>query len=566
MWRRVLVLSVCFAAFAAPAAQPAAEAAPKRKRLGAAVTPLRLVPTGSDTTGVSDLHSYFGTIELEARGGGLVVSNRLPLERYLLGLAEVPSSWPPEALKAQVVAARTYALHTVAQGRAGAAADYGFDICASVQCQVFSGADTVLARDGLRWAEAVAQTEGQTILVGGSPILARYHSTSGGRTLLNSQAFPDEGVDYPYLQPVDSSFETEAPLYRWQVTFTLRQVERMLRSAGWWPSSNGRIREVATVDSADGFHYPDIVFRSRDHELRSTAQEVRELFGDLAPRMFGDAHPAPSPTTSGRLPETWPSNRIEVRTVGRRVVTVGRGWGHGVGMSQWGAHGLAERGASYVDILQHYYTGVEVAPFEGPDEIEVGVAWGRRDVAVTGAFKLVDGRGRTLVPDAVGTWRFEYAGEGVARIDPPAGFGLPLEVGIARSPAKIGLGEAAYLTVALSRPAHVRTSTSAPTGYDDPGARVKSAGRQRVVWLAPLEPGIYEIEVVATAGGRSVRSDPVQVEVIEPPPPPTPDEPPPVAGPGRSGGPGPTFWLVLGGVLAALLAAAIIRALGRMRA
>jgi SpoIID/LytB domain protein len=565
MWRRVLVLAVSVGLLGFIGPQAPADAA-KRRRLGAAVTPLRLVPTGSDTTAVSGLHSYFGTIELDARGGGLVVSDRLPLERYLLGLAEVPSSWPPEALKAQAVAARTYALYTLSQPRAGAAADYGFDICASVQCQVFSGADTVLARDGLRWAEAVAQTEAETVLRDGSPILARYHSTSGGETLANSQAFPEEGVDYPYLQPVESPFEDDAPLYRWRVEFSLRQVQAMLRRGGWWSKDRGRLREVRSVPSSDGFHYPDLVFQSRKGEVRRTAQEARELFGTLAPRMFGDRHPARWPTSSGRLPETWPSNRIEVRTVGRRVETVGRGWGHGVGMSQWGAHGLAERGASYIDILQHYYTGVQVAPFDGPDAIEVGVDWGRSDMAVEGSFKLVDGRGRTLVREAVGTWRFQYGGEGVARIDPPAGFGLPLEVGIARSPTSLGLGEAAYITVALSRPAHVRTATAgSPTGYEDPGARVKEAGRQRVVWLAPLEPGTYEVRVLATTGGRTVRSEPVQVEVVEPPPPP----------PAAAQGDGPregrrertsgAFLLVLVGVLVALVAAAVIRALGRLR-
>jgi stage II sporulation protein D len=563
MWRRVLVLAVLVAGLLASLAVQAPSGAAKRKRLGAAVTPLRLVPSGSDTTAVSGLHSYFGTIELDARDGGLVVSDRLPLERYLLGLGEVPSSWPPEALKAQVVAARTYALYTLSRPRAGAAADYGFDICASVQCQVFSGADTVLARDGLRWAEAVAQTRSESVLHDGSPILARYHSTSGGRTLSNSEAFPDEGVDYPYLRPVDSSFEEGAPLYRWRVDFTVGQIQRMLRRAGWWPEAFGRLRRVVSVESSEGFHYPDLVFRSREDEVRRPAQEVRELFGKLAPRMFGGKHPAPWPTSSGRLPETWPSNRIEVRTVERTVQTVGRGWGHGVGMSQWGAHGLAQRGASYVDILQHYYTEVEISPFDGPDAIEVGVAWGRPNVAVTGSFKLVDRRGRTLVRNALGRWRFEYGGEGVARIDPPAGFGLRLEVGIARAPTSIGLGGSAFITVALSRPAHVRTSTAgSPTGYEDPGAKLQAAGRQRIVWLAPLEPGTYQVQVLATAGGRTARSDPVRVEVKEPRPPPENDL--------RQAREGPSppsnlpFLLAVAGVLLAVVAAVVIRALGRL--
>ena len=560
MMRRALAVAIGVALLAIPASQPVANAR-RHARLGAVVTPLRLVPRGSDTTAVSGLHSYFGTIELDAAGGGLVVSDRLPLERYLLGLAEVPSSWPAEVLKAQAVAARTYALYTLSQGPAGAAADYGFDICASVQCQVFSGADTVFGPAGTRWAEAVADTASETILYDGAPILARYHSTSGGRTLLNSQAFPEEGVDYPYLQPVDSTFEEDAPLYRWRVEFTLRQVQRMIRRAGWWSPGNGALREVVSVESQEGLHYPDLLFRGEDTEVRRTAQEVREIISELAPVMFGDQYPSRYPGSTRRLPETWPSNRVDVRTVGQKVQTIGRGWGHGVGMSQWGAFGLGERGASYTQILQHYYSGVQIAPFEGPDAIEVGVAWGRPEVAVQGVFRLIDGRGRTLVRDAAGSWRFIYSDEGIATVDPPRGFGLPLQVGIAGSPERIGLGEAAYLSVALSRPAHVRTETTgSPTGYEDPGAKVRRAGRRRVVWLAPLEPGTYEVVVVATAGGRSVRSDPVEVEVVEPPP-----SPQPGGGPSDGGGPGTAFWVVLGAMLAAVVSGALIRALGRLR-
>src|SRR5687768_4829719 len=158
------------------------------KRLGAAVAPLRLVPAGSEPLEIRGRHRYYGTVELGAASDGLVVSNRLSLERYLLGLAEVPRSWPGGALKPQAVAARTYALYTLRQPTAGSAADYGFDICASVQCQVFSGADVVESLGGVRWREAVASTQGVAVLYDGEPILARYHSTSGGQTLDNPQA------------------------------------------------------------------------------------------------------------------------------------------------------------------------------------------------------------------------------------------------------------------------------------------------------------------------------------------------------------------------------------------
>ena len=496
-------------------AQPSRQA--KGRELGAAVAPLRLVPTGSTPLSVSGLHRYFGSIEIGSAGDGLIVSNRLPLERYLLGLAEVPLSWPDEALKAQAVAARTYALFTLAQPPGGSAATYGFDVCASIDCQVYSGADVAAGAGGFRWRSAVGSTAGQAVLYQGSPILARYHSTSGGATLDNPQAFPDEGA-YPYLQGVPSTTEQGSSLYRWTTEFTLPRMQVLLARAGLWSPGNGKLLEVTSRPSRAGFHYPDLVFRGTRGDVVYTAEEVRDALRELAPQMFPALYPGPSAT--GRLPEVFPSNRIDVFTTrtssgGKTVRVIGRGWGHGVGMSQWGAHGLALRGANYVDILTHYYTGVEVGQVPDPGPLEVGLDWAESSVTVSGEFSIVDGRGKTLVKDALGTWDFDHAGTGAVSIDPPQGYGLPLQVGLVGAPEQVEVGEPAYLTVALSRPAKVRTMTSASTGYDDPGARVAAAGRRRIVWLAPLEPGVFDIRVEATAGGTRSRTEPVRIKVAE---------------------------------------------------
>lgn len=465
---------------------------------------------------IPGLHSYFGTIEIASAIDGLVLSNRLPLERYLLGLAEVPLTWPDEALKAQAVAARTYALYTLRSPRAGAAAQYGFDICASVQCQVFSGADVVAPPTGIRWRSAVADTGGVAVLFNGEPILARYHSTSGGQTLDNPQAFPEEQA-YPYLQGVPSTTEEASPLYRWTVEFPLARMQALLRAAGFWPRANGRLLEVRSRPSSTGFHYPDLVMRGRKGSATETAEEVRTELRDLAPRMFPSEYPSRGATGSGRLPETFPSNRIAVFTTGNVVRVIGRGWGHGVGMSQWGAHGLAARGANYADILGHYYTGVSIDRFPDPGPIEVGVDWGRSTAEVQGEFKIVDGRGRTLVKNALGRWGFAWGGTGVVSIDPPEGFGLPLRVGLVRAPKRVQVGETVFFTVALSRAAKVRTVTEAPTAYEDPGVRVKDAGRQRIVWPAPLEEGRFSVRVEAAAGGTRSRTKPVEIEVFSKP-------------------------------------------------
>ena len=501
---------LCAALFLLAAVTPATAA--KKSELGAAVAPIRLVPRGSNQISIAGLNPYLGSIELDSAGDGIVVSNRIALERYLLGLQEVPTDWPEEALKAQVIAARTYTLWTLAQGRTGEGAVYGYDICATVQCQVFSGAAVVNAEDGDRWRAAVGATAGQTVLYDGEPILARYHSTSGGRTLDNEDAFPEESA-YPYLKSVESPWEEGSSLFRWTTTFPLRDLEAILRRVGWW-TGDSKLQEVYSVTSSAGLHYPDLVFQGGGTRLRRTAEELRDVVRDLAPAMFPGRYPSAAPTASGVLPETFPSNRLEARTRGKRVVFVGRGWGHGSGMSQWGAHGLAQQGASYADILTHYYTGVSIGEVSEPPPFEVGVQSGASSVTATGSFEIVDGRGETIVPRALGSWTFRWAGAGAVAIEPPAGFGLPLEVGIVEAPKKVLIGESAFLTVALSRPARVTTRTAqSPTGYQDPGVSIKDAGRRKVVWLAPLEEGLYRVRVQARAGPNLRHSEPVEILV-----------------------------------------------------
>jgi len=457
------------------------------------------------------MHSYFGSIELDPASDGLVVSNRLTLERYLLGLAEVPSTWPEEALKAQAVAARTYALYTLSQPRAGMAAVYDFDICASVQCQVYSGADTASPLH-TRWSAAVADTAGVALLYTGEPILARYHSTSGGRTLDNPQAFPDE-PSYPYLQSVASPTEEGSPLFRWIARYPLSDLQGILARAGWW-MDRGRLLRVESVRSRTDLHYPDVVLIGRSGRLRTTAEDLRTVLREVAPALFPNKYPSRALTTSGRLPEALPSNRYAVFTRGKMVTFAGRGWGHGVGMSQWGAHGLALRGASYQDILTHYYTGIEIGTVASDRPIEVGVGWGLGGVEATGEFRIVNEAGRTLVDRALGTWSFRWAGDGAVRIDPPRGFGLPLEIGVLDAPKRVKPGEVVSFAITLSRPAKVRMVTrSTPSGYDDRPAEVLDAGRRAVEWQAPPEEGSYRVSVRATAGRARRVTEPVRIEV-----------------------------------------------------
>lgn len=494
-------VGVAVAALAcALAVAPVAAAAP-----GALVGPVRLVPRGGEAIAVSGLHRYFGQIGITPASDGLVVTNRLSLERYLLGLNEVPPGWPEEALRAQAVAARTYALWTLSRPRAGAAATYGFDICASVECQVFSGADVVATPDGRRWAAAVQDTAGEAVLYEGAPILARYHSTSGGVTLDNSQAFPGER-DYPYLQGVPSTTEQGSPLYRWKVGFPLHHLQAMLARGGVWTKGHGVLRRAVTVPSSFGFHFPDVLLSGSRRNLRIDAESLRDIVRVQAPALYPGVYPSRWFTTSGRLPETLPANRIEIVTRKRVAVVTGRGWGHGTGMSQWGAHGLALAGATYRAILGRYYTGTVVDPIEGPRSISVGVAWGRPSVVATGAFDVVDGRGHVVVRDALGSWTFSPGGGGVVTVDPPQGHSLPLRVGIVKAPKRASPGERVAITFALSKPARLQV--------DSGEASVRRAGKGIVFWKAPREPGSYEVTLVASAGPRESEERRVAIQVV----------------------------------------------------
>jgi stage II sporulation protein D len=523
----VLVAAAMALSMAGPAAAQKKKESPRKRSIPtSAVGPLRLVAAGDTRLEVADQHAYLDSIEISPAPDGLVITNRLPLERYVLGLNEVPPEWPLEALKAQAVAARTYALNALLKPPVGDAAVYGFDICATIECQVFTGADVLSLPDGARWAQAVQATADKVVLYRGAPILARYHSTSGGRTFDNEDVFYEERA-YPYLQGVPSPYEQEAPLFRWHVTFSRARIQALLERGGWWGADKGRLVSARTVSpSTTGLPYPDIVFRGTKGSLRRLGDDFRTIARDLAPGMWPGVYPSAAPdTSSGILPETLPSERFRVATVGDTVHFYGRGWGHGTGMSQWGAHGMAERGFTYDDILTYYYRNTKVADFPYEGAIEVGVAWAQSSTSVSGAFSLIDGRGKILVPNAIGTWGFSYTGGDRVAITPgdtgrlpspvvklPSA-GRPIGVSILQAPALVAAGESVELHFRLQKAARVTTVTANGGPLSDMTVQLQQEGKGRIAWLAPMEPGTYRVRIQAVSDSGSGISKPVVVKV-----------------------------------------------------
>ena len=309
-------------------------------------TLLRIEPADSHATLRLDGREYRGTLELRRGVTGLTVVNRIGLEQYLRGVvgAEMGRRAPgeEEALKAQAVVSRTYAIRNQRRGSVR-----GFDLAADISAQVYSG---VMNENPLAIA-AVEATRGEVLTFNGEPIEAFYSSTCGGRTEDGPAAFV--GADRPYLQ---SSADVDAtgiawcaisPRYEWReqwegkaFTATIR---RTLAAEGLSTARATDLREIRVLDRSRSGRIATLELSGREGRTVVTGQAIRRVL---------------SPPAGGWLRSTDFTVRLSRR--GSRIEQVeikGRGYGHGVGMCQWGAIGRARAGYHYDAILMSYFPG-----------------------------------------------------------------------------------------------------------------------------------------------------------------------------------------------------------------
>jgi stage II sporulation protein D len=355
---------------------------------------------------------FRGTIELRRRGGALDVVNELDLDSYVMGVREVPGRWPMEALKAQAVAARTYALWEVDKGYWQ---QFGYDVCGTTSCQVYQGADAEADERGARWVQAVRETAGQVLLHEGKPALTRYHSTSGGRTLPNEVVYPSDGPR-PYLTGIDDPPDSVSPLHRWEQSFKREDLERVLREG---IGLQGELTEVSVNETER-----TVLIKTQGGELTKPVSEFRREISTYAPRVFPDLYPGRR-SDGERMPFTLPSSRFTIEKTAEGFIVHGRGYGHGVGMSQYGAMGRAERGDSYQEILAAYYGGLRPQLWNGRKTIRVGVQRGVGAAQVSGDGVFSVSSGAQLLKDStLGGWAAVPAGTGAVQVTPPQGHDL----------------------------------------------------------------------------------------------------------------------------------------------
>lgn len=270
---------------------------------------------------------YRGRTLVVPTAGGLTAVNYVDLEEYLYSVvgSEVYPNWHPEALKAQAVAARTYALY---QRQTGANAV--FDVGDTVRWQVYNGVE----EEASSTIAAVQATRGQVVTHQGRIINAVFHASAGGHTDNVENVWTNP---LPYLRAVPA-FDEAAPNAQWTVNVTADQLRAAIPGIGnilsLTPERVSPVGRVITLRATGDAGTKTIT----GAQLRS-ALNLRSTWFSVTPQ--------PDAIASTRGVAGAPTS----------FQIVGRGFGHGLGMSQWGAQFMALQGRSYMDILRHYYTG-----------------------------------------------------------------------------------------------------------------------------------------------------------------------------------------------------------------
>jgi stage II sporulation protein D len=271
--------------------------------------------------------SYRGWVEVrKKKNGRLLVINDVNIEDYLAGVvsAEVPVTWKLEALKAQAVASRTYALYQKRE-----AGNRPYHILATEMGQVYNGSSTERT-NSLR---AVQETKGYVIVYHGEIIPAFYHSSCGGHTENASEFW---GIDEPYLRGVECDCQKISPYGLWEKRVEISKVVSALRQLGY------RVNSITDMDIGNltqAGRVKTVLIHTADKAVSVPGESLRAALGNAVV----------------------PSAFFELEMIEGEAIFSGRGRGHGVGLCQWGAQEMALRGYDFGSILSYYYPGTNLA-------------------------------------------------------------------------------------------------------------------------------------------------------------------------------------------------------------
>lgn len=271
-----------------------------------------------------------GSIEIIKVGNTLTAVNTLDVESYVKGVLyhEASHHWPLAALEAQAVAARSYALYQMEVNK-----DKDFDVTSDIYSQVYGGRSS----ERFRTNKAVDETKHLILTYKGRLFPAYYHATCAGRTedvreLWKQDWLPLRGIRCEYCRI--------SPHYYWKKNFRLKDIQDKLNQNGY---GLGLIKEINVDERSASGRVKTLTVRARDgKEIKVSGKDFRNIIG----------------------PNVLKSSNFVVDMKGYYVDLIGKGWGHGVGLCQWGAYGMARRGFNFEQILEFYYPGTEIANYE----------------------------------------------------------------------------------------------------------------------------------------------------------------------------------------------------------
>ena len=272
---------------------------------------------------------FSGKLNLYILESEILVVNVIGIEKYLSSVvgSEMPSKWPIEALKAQAIASRTYALKQKGNDL--------FDIDSTQKNQVYNGLESKTNRT----TKAVRSTRSLVLIHDNKLINALFHSSSGGMTENSQNVWKNK---YPYLSSV-KDFDKNSPKFSWKKNFSSNELIELFPNIGGLENieilnltSTGRVKNVRLFGFEGSYQMSGIDLRKK---LGLNSNFMRFRFFEEE--------------TNNKLP------------AGKKgLIVFGQGSGHGVGMSQWGAKYMASKGQKAEEILKHFYTGVEIKPFK----------------------------------------------------------------------------------------------------------------------------------------------------------------------------------------------------------
>ncbi len=306
---------------------------------------------------------YRGNVIFRPMDGKITVINEIMTDDYLRGVVagEMPSSWPVEALKAQAVAARCYALNALNKH-----ADFGFDVCATTNCQVYGGTQAETEATN----RAVEETAGIVALYNGKVVNTLFSSSNGGYAEASENVW---GGSSPYFQTFKDEFEKTDEISGavWKYEISPQQLKEELAGNGVdigdilnmeivKTSRSGRVLEVKITGTTGTKSYIKSYARTF-LGLKSQLYTIIPPTGTAVFCLGANGQETISGNYYVLTDEGLDTRKAEEGNP--NYVFNGRGYGHGVGMSQWGARYMSEQGLTYEDILKYYFKGIELKSY-----------------------------------------------------------------------------------------------------------------------------------------------------------------------------------------------------------